>query len=183
MTTNPKPRNAPAAEPDPIFALIAEHKALEKEWLRLVNELENAELEAAKTHGRRPADYIEWYPYFAADEDEIDFYRQRFLDEPGANAKRIEAEYNDAKTRLAAAWRAGPEWDQRAGIAPLRKRHERASDAEQKAVMRVARTKPTTLAGEVALINYARRDISGAAWQIVALKTAVDALVRMEASR
>jgi len=72
--------------------LIAEHKALEKEWLRLVNELENAELEAAKRHGQRPADYIEWHPYFAADEDTIDFYRQRFLDEPGANRERIEAE-------------------------------------------------------------------------------------------
>jgi len=181
MTTKPKTRKAPAAEPDPLFALIAEHKALEKEWLRLGDELENAELEAAKTHGQRPPDYIEWHPYFAADEDEIDFYRQRFLDEPGADREQIETEYKDAKTRLAAAWRAGPEWDQRAGIAPLRKRYERAADAEHKAVMRVARTKPTTLAGEVALINYAGRDISGAAWQIVALKTAADALARMEA--
>jgi hypothetical protein len=183
MTAKPKTRKAPAAETDPIFALIAEHKAREKEWLRRVNELENAEDEAAKTHGRRPRDYISWGTHFAGTEHEIDSYRRRFLGEAGADRKQIEKEYRDAKARLAAAERAGPEWDQRAGIAPLRKQHERASDADHKASMRVARTKPTTLAGEAALINYARRDLSGADWQIVALKTAAVALARIEASQ
>jgi hypothetical protein len=148
MTTKPKTRKAPAAETDPIFALIAEHKAREKELMRLGDELENAEIEAAKTHGWRPPDFISWGTHFAGTEHEIDSYRRRFLGEPGADRKQTEKEYRDAKARLSAAERAGPEWDQRVGIAPLRKQYERASDADHKSAMRVARTKPTTLAGE-----------------------------------
>ena len=89
----------------------------------------------------------------------------------------------DGKARWRAAEQAGVEWDHRAGIAPLREQYERAAKAERKAAMRMARTKPTTLAAAAALIAYTRRDIMEGKvdWQIVALKTVASALARMEA--
>jgi hypothetical protein len=54
MATKPKTRKAAANVADPIFAAIAEHKAKEKEWLRLSAVLDAAEGEACKTHGKRP---------------------------------------------------------------------------------------------------------------------------------
>ena len=50
MTTKPKTRKAPAA--DPIFAAIAEHKTREKEWLRLSCKLDNAEVKRRRPHDR-----------------------------------------------------------------------------------------------------------------------------------
>ena len=99
----------------------------------------------------------------------------------GADRKQVRKEYLDAEARLAAAKRAGVEWDHRAGIAPLREQCERAADTERRAAMRMARTKPATPAGAVALIAYTRRDIMEGKvdWQMVALKTAASALTRM----
>jgi hypothetical protein len=67
------------------------------------------------------------------------------------------------------------------GIAPLREQCERAADAERRAAMRMARTKPATPAGAAALIAYTRRDIMAGKvdWQMVALKTVASALARM----
>jgi hypothetical protein len=103
------------------------------------------------------------------------------LSQPGADRKQVRKEYREAKARLAAAERAGIEWDHRAGIVPLREQYERADAAEQRAAVRMARTKPTTPAGAAAMIAYTRRDImeGGVDWQMVALKTVAVALVRM----
>jgi hypothetical protein len=102
----------------------------------------------------------------------IDKCREELLSQPGADKKQVEKDYRDAKARLAAAERAGVEWDHRAGIAPLREQYERANAAERRAAMRMARTKPTTLAGAAALIAYTRRDIMEGEvdWQMVALR-------------
>jgi hypothetical protein len=69
----------------------------------------------------------------------------------------------------------------RAGITLLREQYERASAAERRAAMRLARTKPTTLAGAAVLIAYTRRDIMKGEedWQTGALKTVASALTRM----
>lgn len=55
------------------------------------------------------------------------------------------------------------EWDRRVGIAPLREQYERARCAWRKAGMRMARTKPTTLGGIAALVNYTRRELMNGA--------------------
>jgi hypothetical protein len=85
---------------------------------------------------------------------------------------------------LAAAEHAGVEWDHRVGIAPLRAQYVRANAAERRAAMRMARTKPTTLADAAALIAYTRHDIMEGEvdWQMVALKTVAVTLVRMTPS-
>jgi hypothetical protein len=162
MTPKPKPYKAPApngAAIDPAFAAIAEHKARAKEWGRLSSKLDNAQLQATKTHGHRPWELIAWRNYPATGSRELDDRREEFLRQPGADRKQVEKEYRDAKAREGAAERAGVEWEHRVGIAPLREQYERANVAERRAAMRMARTKPTTPAGAAALVDYIRRDI------------------------
>lgn len=109
--------------------------------------------------------------------------RKELLDQPGADPIQVESEYNDAKAREAAAEREGMDWDERAGGAALRKQFNLARYAEEKAAMRMARTKPTTPAGAAALVEYARRDIVDQIdnWPIIALKTIATALASMYA--
>ncbi|HXN89408.1 MAG TPA: hypothetical protein VN890_08660 [Methylocella sp.] len=182
MTTKPKTRKA---ELDPACAAIAEHKALMKEWLRLSDELGEAESQARKTHGDRPSELIEWRNYRAIGEYGIDNWRKQLLSQPGADRQKVEKEYQDARVMLAAAERAAVEWDHHAGITPLREQDERARAAESRAAMRMAWTKPTTLAGAAALIAYTRYEliyIADSDWPVVALKTVAAALARMEAA-
>jgi hypothetical protein len=174
MTTKPKTRKAPAAKGaarknaaneaaagirDPAFALIDAHKARTKEWLRLYATLDVAQFQAEETHGRRPSELIAWRDYSAIGEYGIDNCRKELLRQPAADRKQISKEYLDAKARLTAAERAGVEWDHRVGIAPWREQYERANAAERRAAMRMARTKPRTLAGAAALVAYTRRDL------------------------
>jgi hypothetical protein len=198
MTTKPKTSKAPAKRaahknganeapagiPDPTFALIDAHKARAKEWLLLYSKLDEAEFQARETHGGRPPELIAWRHYSMIGECEIDSCREEFLKQPAADRKQVSKEYLDAKARLAAAERAGVEWDHRAGLAPLREQEESANAAERRAAMRMARTKPATPAGAAALIAYTRRDIMEGEvdWQMVALKTVASALARMEAA-
>ncbi len=183
MTTNPKTRKTPAAVAiDPIFAAIAEHKAREKEWFHLYRKLDNAEDKAKKTHGIRPWSLIAWRNYSAIGGPEIDQRREWFLKEPGADPKQIEKEYQDAKAREIAAERAGVEWDKRAGITLVREQYERGKLAEERAAMKMARTKPTTPAGAGALVAYILRDIKDhlpTNWSGAALKTVAFSLAQM----
>ena len=181
MTTKTKTRKAPAA--DPIFAAIAEHKAISKElWGRLYCALNEAEDEARKTHGDRPKSWIKWRDRDTENQEGLVYWREKFLSKPDADPKQVEKEYMDAKARLAAAEFAGAEWDQRANIAPLREQYERAERAQERATMRMARTKPTTPAGAAALVSYVRRDLEDVeleGWHSTALKTVATALARM----
>jgi hypothetical protein len=60
----------------------------------------------------------------------------------------------------------------------------RAANAERKAGMQLARTKPTSPAGAAAMIAHIRRGTAGASniedWVITALTTAAAALTRLE---
>jgi hypothetical protein len=186
MTTEPKTRKAAGkiAATDPIFAAIAEHKAREREWMRLGCKLGDAEDEASTKYGDRPSSLIAWRNYSAMGGPRIDDRRELFLSQPGADRKQIEKEYRDAKEREAAAVRAGAEWDQRNGLTPLREQAEHAKSAENKAAMRLARTKPTTPAGAGALVAYTLRDIKDhlpTIWSKAALKTVSASLARMKA--
>ena len=169
---------------DPIFGLIAEHKRLFEESLRLYSELDTAESQAGRTHGKQPSPYIAWRNRSTLDGELIDDAREKFLRQPGADSEQIEKEYQDAKARLADAKRAGGEWDRRTGIAPLRNQCELASRAENEAAMRMARMKPTTPAGAGALIDLIRRELVDSEpsdWMMTALETAAAALAEMRA--
>ena len=79
-------------------------------------------------------------------------------------------------------WISAPnDWPGKTTVTPFYDRWHRAANAERKAAMRMARTKPTTLAGAAALVAYTRRDmmkdpseLSG--WIPIALKTVAAAL-------
>jgi hypothetical protein len=65
----------------------------------------------------------------------------------------------------------------------------RAGSAERKAAMRMARTKPATIAGTAAMITHIRHEIGARSnrevwedWIPTALKTVAAALARMEAA-
>jgi hypothetical protein len=195
MPTKPKTRKTPAVKQrksnivppaDPIFGLIDAQKALQKKWHRLGSKLGNAQHQASETHGIRPSPLIAWRDYSAIGGSEIDDRREEFLSQPGADREQVEKEYQHAKERLAAAERAGVEWDHRAGLASLREQVESADSAERKAAMRLARTKPTTPAGAGALIAYVlqRERMYGGfeGWEIRALKTVAGVLAKMEAA-
>jgi hypothetical protein len=181
-TTRKSPAAKTATAIDPIFAAIAEHKAISKElWGHLYDALNEAEDEARKTHGMRPS-CIWWRNCDVYFERHLDSRREEFLREPGADTKQIEQEYQDAKARLATAERAGDEWDQRTGVKPLREQYERAKLAEDRAKKHLARTKPTTPAGAGALVAYIQRDLEDVAlegWHSAALKTVAASLARM----
>jgi hypothetical protein len=195
MSSKPRTRKAPGPKrrksnivppADPIFGLIDAQKALQKKWHRLGSKLGNAQHQASETHGTRPSPLIAWRNYSAIGGSEIDDRREEFLSQPGADREQIEKEYLDAKERLAAAERAGVEWDHRVGLASLREQVESADSAERKAAMRLARTKPMTPAGAGALIAYVlqRERMYGGfeGWEIRALKTVAGALAKMEAA-
>jgi len=185
----PKTRKAPAAngaEPDPVFAAISEHKALQKEWHRLNIKLDEATCNALKMDPDRPWPLIAWRDYEEIGEYEIGSAREEFLKQPGADHEQVEKEYLDAKARLAAAERACNEWDLRVGIAPLREQFERIDWEERRAAMRMARTKPNSVGGAAALLAYLtqRERVYGGfeKWEIGAIKTVAGALRRMEAA-
>jgi len=168
---------SPAA--DPIFAAIDKHRNLIKECDRLWDAVEGAENKAKKKYGHRPWSLIAWRNYSAIGGSEIDDRREEFLQQPGADPKKIEKEYRAAKAQNRAAIRAGEEWDKRTGVAPIREQYERARGAETAAGMRMAKTTPKTSAGSGALIAYTRTDLEigmGPEWHLVALATAADAL-------
>jgi hypothetical protein len=66
MTTKPETRKAPAAVIDPVFAAIAEHKVLIREYICCRNNSEAARHQAEKKHGRSLKGRA---PYIAAAED------------------------------------------------------------------------------------------------------------------
>ena len=120
--------------------------------------LDDAEIAAGRQTRHTPRFLILWRNYHIGG-SEIDAARERFLEEPGADPKTIEAEYQAAQAREIAGERAGAEWDKRTGITALRREEDLARRARRRAALRVARTKPTTPAGVAALITYILKDI------------------------
>jgi hypothetical protein len=80
------------------------------------------------------------------------------------------------------------EWPGEAIVSPFYDRWNRATRAERKAAMRMARTPPTSHGGMAAMISHARRalktdgEVDWRDWALLALKTAASALVRMDAA-
>jgi hypothetical protein len=110
---------AAATGPDPIFARIVTHKKLMADWQGLYDQLDEAEYNAAKEHGRRPIELIHWRDYTIG-ASEIDTRRQTLLDAGEIDPATVEQEYLDAKARYQAQVEAGLAWDERTGLATLR---------------------------------------------------------------
>jgi hypothetical protein len=171
------------ATSDPALVAVERYRALSAESTRLYGELDEAQREAVKTHGRRPFALIPWRHYGAIGGSEIDHARDQFLSEPDANAEAIEQEYQDAKQRERDAERAGAEWDRQTGLDVLRQRYESVRAAEIEAGERMARTEPTTPAGAAALIAVVKEELDDCGgistdWELTALETAAVALQR-----
>ena len=165
---------ATAVSVDPIFAAIEAHRQLSAESNRLYDALDTAEGEARAEHGVRPFPLISWRN-FTIGASEIDHRREVLLEQPRVNRKRIEREYLDAKARYAEQVRAGHEWDERAGIAPLHAQNAAAARDAAAALSRAVRMKPQTAAGAAALIAYLLEDMDqfeeGPDWHRTALRT------------
>ncbi len=180
-TAKPESRKAPAKPAaDPIFAAIAEYQATTKEWVRLSDELKTAETEAEKEHGKRPVQYIWWKTLNIFDEYDLNTTRNEWIKHPAFDPKSIEREYEDIKARLRAAYYQGVAWDHRTGTKSRRESVETASFLVGRAADRLARTKPTTLAGAAALINHVQSNTPSGDWEIAAMKMLARTLVKME---
>jgi hypothetical protein len=142
--------NHPA--PDPILAMIENHKSLQATWRHLYDQLDEAESDAAEVHGRRPIGLIHWRNYHIGG-SEIDDRRESLLQEAEIPAATIEQEYLDAKARYQAQMVAGLALDERSQLAEKRKEVDRAMTAWRRFARRLAKAKPTTPAGAAALIQ------------------------------
>jgi len=164
---------------DPVLAAMAEARRLDKAWHRLSDALDRAEAKARETHGPRPCSLIAWRDYSAIGGSEIEGGRERYLNMPEIDPKKIEEEYQAAKARERAAKLAGIEWDKRAGIAAQRRECALTLANELKAHMQMAKTAPTTPAGAAALLAYVKADMKIGLefdWHDKALGTLIDAL-------
>jgi hypothetical protein len=170
--------------PDPIFAMIAMHKKLRAEWQQPYLQLDQAEFDAAKEHGNRPIELIQWRKHHIG-ASEIDKCRETLLKAGEIDPATVEQEYLDAKARYQAKITAGLAWDERTGLATLRKDVDRRTASQWHCEKRLAHTKPTTPAGAAALIQYVLDDDlvdDESYWHMAALRSAVAALNSMSAA-
>lgn len=184
MTTLKTPSKlAPAT--DPIFALIAAHKAAVKEANRTYSLLDETEFDARKKFGTRPDEYFAWRGRTVSRDSEIDEVCENLRSSGGLGADRIaeiEKEALDAKERLIDAQRAHKAWYVRTGIEPLRNLNEQAALNEDAAALKLSRVAPTTVAGAAALVAYVALDVKepfDTRWTDRALKTIAAALSKM----
>jgi hypothetical protein len=163
-------------KPDPIYAAIDAHLRLDKFWCDLSEKLDLAEYKAQKKHGARPCTLVAWRDWLTSGSG-IDKARKDFLAQ-GLDPNMINKEYRDAKRRERAAERAERAWDRRTGIAPLRRECDRAIEAERRAAVRMAKTRPTTPAGVAKMLAFLKADIKDGEthWHEIAFDTLVATL-------
>jgi hypothetical protein len=145
--------------------------------------LDEADADAAEEHGHRPIELIGWRHYTIG-ASEIDLRRQTLLEAGEIDAEMIEEEYLDAKARYKAKVEAGMAWDERAGLATLRKDVDSRVTSEWQYAGCLSHTKPATPAGAAALIQYILDDdlvADESFWHMTALRSAVAALNGMGA--
>lgn len=176
--TDPR-RKAVAA--DPIFRMIASHKAAVTASNNAYSAHDEAEFNAAERLGKhRPQPLISWRGY-SIGRSEIERRRIALL-EGGLDAATIEVEYKDAVRRYNQQVSAGNAWDKRAGIADLIRQREQAQAAERRSAKRLSATAPTTPEGAAALLQFILDDDlepDADYWHLPAIKTLIDALQAM----
>lgn len=127
-------------------------------------------------------------PVFAAIGEHKARVRESRRLEKSCKTARAKAEEKHGEW-IAYTRRNGPnaDWPGYAIVSPFYARWNCAGRAESKEAKRMAMTEPATLAGAAATIDHIRRETAGAStiedWVPTALKTAVAALSRLEASR
>jgi hypothetical protein len=146
-------------------------------------ELDEAEAEAEKEHGRRPIALVNWRNHHLGG-SEIDELREQMLRESAIDPATVEQEYLDAKARLEAKVAAEEVWDVRTGLAAKILERNRAERAAHGCAERLSGTKPTTPTGAAALIQHVIDDeiCKEVEWHMTALDTAVAALNGMNAA-
>jgi hypothetical protein len=178
-------KTSPAGAParpivDPIFAAIENHQRLDKEVHDLWEAQDEAEGEARTKHGWSPSRLIDWPGRNEQGLDDSGIERVKdSLRLSGVEPVTIETEYWEARTRWLGGVAAGKEWDECAGLATLRRDVDRASSAEQRAAMQMARTKPRTPAGAGALLGYTKTlmfEVGEMDWHETALETVIRSL-------
>jgi hypothetical protein len=165
-------------EPDPIFAVIEEHRRLWDAWVVPLGALDEAEI---KVDDPYPHPLVAWRHYSHIANSELERARDEFLAMPGADVAAIELEYQDAKARERSLIRANRAWYRRNGLTQLKAENERHTRAIQKAGRALGRIRPTTPTGAAALIEYVNDDMWGCdlAWHEPALANITAALRQM----
>ena len=178
--TSPAARAARPREDDPIFAAIENHLKLENAWCDLEEAREETQAKAQEKHGRRPSPVVSWRNYVCGS-DHIESIREALLRSPGIDPITIETEYWDVQARLLGTELAAKEWDERTGLAAVRRDIDRARTAWWQAALQMAKTKPRTPAGAGALLTEILKDLQ-MDWCETALATVVKGLAAMEAA-
>jgi hypothetical protein len=140
------------AEPDPIYGFLEEHPRLRDrmfEACRSLNDVEEA------TEERWPCPLVAWRKYSHIGFSEIERARDEFLALPGIDPEIIEQEYREVKADERAKQQALVDWYKRNGMAELKAEQARAVEAERTALLALLTTRPTTIAGLIALLEYA----------------------------
>jgi hypothetical protein len=141
----------PLSEPDPIFAILKEHPPLLAEHWEAARRLDEAEGDTAE---RRPCPLVAWRNYSHIGGSEIERARDEFLALPGVDPKQIEREYREAKAREVAKEQDLEDWYVRNGLAELKAKSEKSWEAQKTALLALLTTRPTTIAGMIALLDH-----------------------------
>ena len=169
------------AKVDPIFTAIEAHKEAYRTWSKINTELDRKEHTAWKQIGHRPIELIIWRNYHIGQE-EIKIRRDAFLDARVASPRLIRAEYRDALDRYRTQCRKAAAWDRRAGLARLRREHDRLLKEEWIVGWKLGRTEPTTPGGAGAMLEYIEvqsRDTDLSGWYREGVLTVVKVLKAM----
>jgi len=164
-------------ENDPIFAALDTHRKTNDAQFEVFKQLDEAE---GMIKEGCPIPLVSWRNYTIGG-SEIDTRRETLLSEPGADRRKIEKEYRQKKAEEADLIRAKTQWYERHGLAALRARHYQLIEEHFAARARLAKTKPTTVAGCAALVAYVCADLElnlspQEEWPLAPLKTAAAAL-------
>jgi hypothetical protein len=103
---------------------------------------------------RWPCPLVAWRNYSHIGGSEIERAREEFLALPGADPEKIEQEYRSVKADERAKEQALEDWYARNGMAKLKAEADRATKFQEAAHLAVLTTRPTTIAGVAAVLDY-----------------------------
>ena len=143
---------------DQILSAIAAHIALDNKVADLGIKIDKKESQVKKRYGIRPFGLIRWREWLIGG-SEIERVRNELIAR-GMDKKTIAKEYADARKRYAEHLRKMEEWDERAGLKPIRDEFERLIVQECRAFDRLLTMRPTSVAGAAALAKWLAKDMA-----------------------
>lgn len=151
--------NQPAsALVDPVLAALVRVRAAGRAVDRAARAYDAAEDAASMVIGKRPWSLIAWRNYSAIGGSELARARENFL-RRGVDPMVVEAEYEDAKSRVRHAIRQGREWDRKSNTAHLRRARDVGLKEYRRCLWALARTAPTTPAGAGAMAAWLAQEL------------------------